>query len=88
MVLSTRGPKLCPVYQAGKLGNFTLVQYPKEPGANEVAFSSLQRFKGLEADAVILCDVQEGRGNCTPEHLYVGTSRARHALIVAKYAPA
>lgn len=74
-----------PVRRAKKFGNHTLVDQDTVPGPNEVQFVSLRRFKGLEADAVILCDVKAGASTCTPKDLYVGTSRARHVLVVIRY---
>jgi DNA helicase IV len=74
------------VWRTGRFGNFTLVEFPARPGPGEVTFATLQRFKGLEADVVLLCEVSDRDPSCTPNHLYVGTSRARHVLIVAKYA--
>ena len=84
-MVSARGAQASPVWRARHLGNLTLVEFPQHPGPREVAFTSLQRFKGLEADVVILCDVKEGDTGSSPTHLYVGTSRARHVLAVAKY---
>lgn len=84
VVLSPKGAPASPVWRARKLGNLTLVEFPHRPGPQEVAFGSLQRFKGLEADVVILCDVRESDAMCGPAHLYVGTSRAKHVLVVVK----
>jgi hypothetical protein len=75
------------VLAAGRLGNFRIVDYPASRG-DEVGFCNLQRFKGLEADAVILCEVRRESHACTPRHLYVAASRAKHILIVAEYAQA
>ncbi|MEW6321230.1 MAG: NERD domain-containing protein [Acidobacteriota bacterium] len=45
--------------------------------ANVIRFSTLQGFKGLEADAVILCEI----GSSTaPRWVYVAASRAKHVL--------
>jgi hypothetical protein len=55
IVFSARAAHRSPVWKQGKLGNYQLVEYPTPPGPNQVAFATLQRFKGLEADAVILC---------------------------------
>lgn len=86
IVVSVRSAQASPVWRARRLGALTLVEFPAKPGSNEVQFASLQRFKGLEADVVVLCDVETERETCTRRHLYVGTSRARHVLVVAKYA--
>jgi hypothetical protein len=85
VVLSPRSLQSSPVWRANRFGNLTLVEYPAPPGPHEVVFSPLQRFKGLEADVVILCEVQASDPACSPAHLYVGASRARHVLIVLRY---
>lgn len=85
VVLTTKSSHASPVGKAGKLGNFALVPLGQHPNANEVRFSSLHRFKGLEADIVILCDVKPADHESAPMHLYVATSRARHLLAVCRY---
>jgi hypothetical protein len=52
------------------------------PGEGAVRYSTLQRFKGLEADVVLLVDVDGSPHACTPVHLHVAASRARHRLYV------
>ena len=49
------------------------------PGA-AVCYSTLHRFKGLEADVVLLCDVDGHAFTSTRRHVYVGASRAKHRL--------
>lgn len=85
VVMSPRAAR-SPVWNARTLGNVTLVEQEQVPAANQVRFVSLRRFKGLEADAVILCDVEEGTPYCSPNDLYVGTSRARHVLVIIRKA--
>jgi superfamily I DNA/RNA helicase len=50
------------------------------PGA--IRYSTLHRFKGLEADVVLLCDFDGNPTTSTRRHLYVGASRAKHRLYV------
>lgn len=85
VVLSPRLPETSDVWQRKTLGNVSLRLMEEPPEANAVRFSSLHRFKGLEADVVILCEVTPGSVSCKPEHLYVGCSRARHKLIEFHY---
>lgn len=66
------------------LANLKLVSWPAT-NKNEVGYCSLQRFKGLESDAVIVCEIDRTRANATPKHLYVAQSRAKHVLVVAEY---
>jgi len=47
-----------------------------------ITFSTLHRFKGLEADVVIFCDVDGSHPNCDRYHQYVSMSRAKHLLYV------
>lgn len=57
-------------------------QYPT--GKNVIRFTTCRKFKGLEADAVILVDLEEntfiGNGGQNVFRYYVGTSRARLRL--------
>jgi hypothetical protein len=50
------------------------------PGA--LRYATPHRFKGLEADVVILLDVDGSRWSLEPRHLYVAASRARLRLHV------
>jgi len=47
---------------------------------HSLRYSTLHRYKGLEADFVMLCDIDGNERTCTPHHIYVGASRARHRL--------
>lgn len=47
-----------------------------------VGYSSIHSFKGLEASAVVITDMENIRGDKALELLYVGMSRARTRLIV------
>ncbi len=68
---------------AGAVGRFRLVDLETEaPGPDEIRFSTVHRFKGLEAAVVLLCDVDAGESWSRPETLHVGASRARHYLCV------
>jgi superfamily I DNA/RNA helicase len=55
-----------------------------------ILVASLYRFKGLEADALILADVVQPDPNATltgfrPEHFYVACSRAKHLLTIVSH---
>ncbi len=54
----------------------------RAPTEGSVRYSTIQRFKGLDADVVLLVDVDGSRHACTPVHLHVAASRARHRLYV------
>ena len=54
----------------------------RAPNEGSVRYSTIQRFKGLDADVVLLVDVDGSRHACTPLHLHVAASRARHRLYV------
>lgn len=51
-------------------------------GGQGILLTSLYRFKGLEADAMVLTDVPQVGPNFRKEHLYVAYSRAKHLLTV------
>ena len=82
VVLSTRATKKSALARKRRLGNFELVDLDSRSGVTQVGFTTLQRFKGLESDVVILIDVEPGETTSSSQHLYVGTSRARHLLFV------
>ncbi len=46
----------------------------------KVRFGTIQAYKGLEADVVILCGIDGKLPACSPATLYVGTTRARVLL--------
>lgn len=48
----------------------------------KIRISTLHKFKGLEAEIVLLCDIKNDDTNCSREHLYVATSRAKHRLYI------
>ena len=71
---------------ACRLGNFT-VQDAAEPGTpNAIRYATVHKFKGLEADAVLLVGIGEPSGHYGPDDwrrfVYVGGSRARVVLHV------
>lgn len=88
VVLSPRSERTSAVWRTRTFGNLTLVPYPSVPGPGQVQFATLQAFKGLEADAVVLCESQKGHLNSSEQHMYVAASRARHVLAVAEYTSA
>lgn len=85
IVLSPRAPAKSAVFAARRFGNIDLVEWTTEPPPNTVRFATPQRFKGLEADAVILCEVDRRHTSSSPANLYVAASRAKHVLVVAGY---
>ena len=57
---------------------------PTPKGSDQVRFSSIRGFKGLEAAVVVLCELEDLDPDSRDQQLYVGLSRARnHAVIVA-----
>jgi len=87
VVLSPRSERTSAVWQTRTFGNLNLVPYPSAPAPGQVQFATLQGFKGLEADAVVLCETDTRHPNSSEQHLYVAASRARHVLAVAEYTP-
>jgi DNA helicase IV len=85
VVLSPRSSGKSAVFAAKRFGNIQLVEWTAEPLPNTVRFATPQRFKGLEANAVVLCEVDRQHTSSSPANLYVAASRARHLLVVAGY---
>ena len=62
-----------------QIGNFKIVEGPMdEPGC--VHYHTYMKFKGCEADAVILLDVDQNDERWDSTALYTAISRARHIL--------
>jgi hypothetical protein len=55
-----------------------------EPEPRRIAFSTIQAFKGLESEAVLLLDVDDLDDDWLRPLLYIGASRARTILGVAR----
>lgn len=53
--------------------------------SGKIRVGTIQAFKGLEADVVILCGVDGKLRACKPANLYVGASRARSLLYLLHY---
>lgn len=89
VVLSPRGTRTSEVWKHRPLGRHRLEEFEKSARAaadrgrvisasqGAIRFGTLQSFKGLEADAVILCEVHKAK---SPAQLYVAASRAKHVL--------
>jgi len=86
VVLSTHTPQRSCLAKNRTLGSATLVPPEERKKRGQVLFTSLQRFKGLESDFVVLCDVVPGEFTSRPVNLYVGGSRARHGPVVVRRA--
>ena len=97
-VLSGATPTKSDVWRKRRFGNATLwneaiddegrskglppEQVPDEPG-DVVLFETIRRFKGLERDVIVLCELPEDAGRLD-ELLYVGLTRATtHVVAVA-----
>ena len=83
-VLSTRGTR-SPLWSKRESAEYSFVRPPARLGPRQVLFSSISDFAGLESDAVLLCDVREGRADSDPRLLYAGAACARHVLVVVRY---
>jgi superfamily I DNA/RNA helicase len=90
VVLTTKGKDASKILQHGKLGGYELTDSPDKNG---ILFETARRFKGLEASAVIIVDIDE-YSFATDEHsdykedepseaaklLYVAATRAKTNL--------
>lgn len=65
-----------------ELAGCRVLDYGESMPAEAVCFSSLKRFKGLESDVVIFCDMDGKFPIHDPLDQYVAVSRAKHLLYV------
>jgi hypothetical protein len=70
--------------QRCEIGGLPIVLFDEHTEAvgDALRYSTLHRFKGLEADVVLLCDVDGNPHACTRRHVYVAASRAKHRLYI------
>ena len=64
-----------------KVGNFVIEREP-ESGSNIIRYETYMRFKGCEADVVILLDVDLEDERWNKNALYTAISRAKYLLYV------
>lgn len=87
LVLSNRSIENSIFGSNRKLGEFTLTE-GEGKRANNIRFRTIQNFKGLESDIVILLvhkrDETENENYCYDELLYVGCTRAKHLLFLVE----
>ena len=77
-VLTPHAPAHSPVL--GQVGAFKLTDDPV--GKRDVRLSSIYRYKGLDAPAVVICDVDRFVDEEFTKLMYVACSRARAYLSV------
>ncbi|HWO69582.1 MAG TPA: ATP-binding domain-containing protein, partial [Actinomycetota bacterium] len=78
VVLTPHAAERSPV--RGQVGAFVLT--PEPEGERDVLLSSIPRFKGLDAPAVVVCDVDRYSEEEFTKQMYVACSRARTLLVV------
>lgn len=81
VVLTPRSPEKSQLATVGRLGNYYLSRN-WDTDYNEIFYSTIHAFKGLESPVIILTELDEDVRHAVDELLYVGCSRARHHLIV------
>jgi hypothetical protein len=85
VVLSSHGPRRSVVLR--ELDGRLATDAGKRRG-EQVVFSSIRAFKGLESPVVVLCELEDLDAETMDQQLYVALSRARnHAIVVAPSPP-
>lgn len=67
-----------------QVGDYRLVDQPKQFASGDVAYYTYMKFKGCEAKVVILLDIDESDPRWNASGLYTAMSRAVHQLIILK----
>ena len=80
VILANRTLKNSPFASEQRAGRFKLVSKDAKTSADQVVFETVHRFKGLEADVVIMLDLPDS-GHFTQNHRYVAATRAKHLLV-------
>lgn len=82
-VVAARTMEACCAAGLQKIGGISITESLDEWRAGKAILrTTLGKFKGLEADAIILADVPEIGMHFRKEHLYVACSRAKHLLTI------
>lgn len=83
VVLSTKSDATSFCSRAKKLGvKYKLRPIRENRDPDDISYTSIYSFKGMEAAAVILTDIEDLSGDKNQALLYVGISRARVALVM------
>lgn len=89
-ILSTRTLGNSPFADDHRAGRFDLVSLDAglrlRRSRDRVVYETLYRYKGLEADVVILLDLPGGSKAVEPRDIYVAATRAKHLLVVMRFA--
>ena len=85
-ILSTRTLRNSPFADNHRAGRFELVGLDGGEGRGKVVYETLYRYKGLEADVVILLDLPRSAKAVEPKDIYVAATRARNLLVVVRLA--
>lgn len=65
-----------------RLGNFTLTWKDERDEASQVLCSSIQAFKGMESDVVLVTEMSKAPEAKAQQLWYTACSRARHHLVI------
>jgi len=86
VVLSTRRLSSSGALGADSSGSFDLVDVTENDSlklqSKQVAFSTVHAFKGMEATAIIVCDIESVSTDEAKSIVYVAMSRAKSHLAV------
>ena len=71
-----------------KIGKYDLVSlgFDHDESINQIRYSNISVFKGLEADVVLIIDIDERSGEKLAQMFYVQGSRAKSLLYIYKSA--
>lgn len=85
VILSPHSQENTLIKNGAKLGNFLVTENPVQKN-NEIFWTSIYKFKGLESKVILLIDISPSIINKLNEFMYVGCSRAKSylALMVDK----
>ena len=71
-----------------KIGKWRLYDLDAGTESPGLTFSTIHAFKGLEADAIIISDLDGGKWSMNAQSLYVAASRAKHLLAICAHTDA
>lgn len=81
-VLSSRADRTCLAAQVAKEPWRSRLRPRSESAGGQISYASIHAFKGLEASAIVVTDIEHLSGEAATDLFYVAVTRALHRLTI------
>ena len=83
VVLTPHSKKNSSLAHTSEIAGVSIKSDPMDRG-NAIVHATIPSYKGMDADVVLLVDIDASDPRCSAAHQYVGMSRAKHRLFVLR----